>query len=255
MYKNVVKQKLLRDETVFGLFCNIPSPMVVEVLGYAGFDFVIIDAEHGIADFETVENMIRASEVSSIIPITRIGLNLQQHILRFLDAGSMGVQIPLINTKQEAKNVVTSVKYPPIGNRGLAPTRASKFGLDSTLSDYVKLANQETLVVVQIETMEAVKNLNGILTVENIDVVFFGPTDLSASLGVPGEIDHPKVVNVIEQAGKKVREAGKSAGVLGRDPKSLLDWEAKGFRYLCTNASSLFTRSATKFISDINKSI
>ena len=113
MYNNVVKQKLLRNEVVYGLFCNIPSPMVVEVLGYSGFDFVIIDAEHGIADFETVENMIRASEVSGTIPIARIGLNLQQHILRFLDAGSMGVQIPLINTKQEAQNVIISVKYPP----------------------------------------------------------------------------------------------------------------------------------------------
>ena len=169
MYKNQVKQRLLRDEAVFGLFCNIPSPMVVEVLGYAGFDFVIIDAEHGIADFETVENMIRASEVSSIVPITRIGLNLQQYILRFLDAGSMGVQIPFINTKKEAEKVVTAVKYPPIGNRGLASTRASKFGLDSTLSEYIKLANQETLVVAQIETIEALKNLNDILTVDNID--------------------------------------------------------------------------------------
>ena len=120
------------------------------------------------------------------------------------------------------------------------------------MGDYVKLANQETLVVVQIETMEAVQNLNDILSVENVDVVFFGPTDLSASLGVPGEIDHPKVVNVIEEAGKKVREAGKTAGVLGRDPKSLLDWKAKGFNYLCTNASSLLSRSATNFINDLN---
>jgi len=253
MYNNVIKQKLSRDEVVYGLFCNIPSPMVVEILGYSGFDFVIIDAEHGISDLETVENMIRASEVSGTIPITRIGLNLQQHILRFLDAGSMGVQIPLINTKQEAQSVIMSVKYPPIGNRGLAPTRAANFGLDGSLSDYVKSANQETLVVVQIETMEAVQNLDDILSVENVDVVFFGPTDLSASLGVPGEIDHPKVVNVIEEAGKKVRGAGKSAGVLGRNPKSCLDWKAKGFRYLCANASSLLSQSATKFIYDINK--
>ena len=253
MYRNVVKEKLKRGETVAGLFCNIPSPMVVEILGYAGFDFVIIDAEHGIADYETAEHMIRATEVSNTIPIARIGLNLQQHILRFLDAGAMGVQIPLINTREEALNVVKSTKYPPVGERGLAPTRASQFGLTMPLGDYVKMANQEVLVVIQIETLQAVDNLKDILTVDQVDVVFFGPTDLSSSLGIPGDIANPRVVELIERCGKHVTAAGKAAGVLARDPQDFREWRARGFQYICTNASSMLSRAASNFVSQIEK--
>ncbi len=251
MYKNVVKEKIKKGEAVVGLFCSIPSPMVVEILSYAGFDFVIVDAEHGISDYETCEHMIRAADASGITPITRVGLNLQQHILRFMDAGSMGIQIPLVNTREDALNVVKSTKYPPIGNRGLAPTRASNYGLTMPLGDYVKIANEEMLVVIQIETLQAVESLNDILTVDDVDVVFFGPTDLSSSMGMPGDITNPKVVELIERCGRQVTAAGKAAGVLARDPKGFMEWKSEGFQYICANASSLMSRAAQEYIRGI----
>ena len=124
---NKFKKKLDNNDVTFGPFIGIPSVSTAELMGWLGFDFVIIDCEHGPMDYETVENMIRASELSDITPIVRIGLNQQQHIQRYLDSGAKGVMIPLINTKDQAKSVVESVKYPPIGKRGVFGNRGSKF--------------------------------------------------------------------------------------------------------------------------------
>ena len=159
MRKNLVKEKLKAGETVLGVFCNVNSPPIVEVLGLLGFDFVIIDSEHGPMDLESCEHMVRAAENTGITPIIRVALNLQQLILRNLDMGALGVQMPLINNKADAQAVVDSVKYPPIGKRGLAPVRVADYGLTEPLGEYVKKANEETLVVIHAETMEAVRNL------------------------------------------------------------------------------------------------
>lgn len=247
MYKNRAKDALRKGEAVLGAFCSMPSPVAVEIFGYAGFDFIIIDAEHGIQDYETCEHMIRASEASGIVPVTRVGLNMQQHILRFLDAGTMGLQIPLVNNKADAVNVVNSAKYPPVGKRGLAPVRAANYGLTMPIGDYVKMANEELLVIAQVETMESVSNLKEILSVDGIDVVFLGPSDLSSSMGLAGQTTHPKVIEVIEQCGKQIVASGKVAGTIGRDYKALLEWRSKGFQYLCANVVGMFGESARNF--------
>jgi len=249
--RNPVKEKLKGGEAVAGVFCNLPSPMSVEILGYLGFDFVIIDAEHGISDYEMCEHMIRAADASGITPITRVGLNLQQHILRYLDAGTMGVQIPMVNTGEDAQDVVNSAKYPPIGKRGLAPVRASHYGLTMATGEYVKMANEEVMVVAQVETMQAVDNLKDILTVDYIDVVFLGPSDLSSSMGLPGQTTDPQVVELIERCGRQIVAAGKAAGTIARDPQAFKEWKAKGFQYLCTGASGFMAQAAREYIEGV----
>ena len=245
---NLVKEKLRRGSAVIGAFCDLPSPAVVEVAGPVGLDFIIVDAEHGPQDIETVEHMIRAAETSGVTPLVRVGLNLQQHILRYLDAGAMGVQIPMVNTRAEAEAVVNSVKYPPAGRRGLASVRAAGWGLPQPLGEYVGIANRETLVSAQLEATEALSNADAILSVEGVDVVFLGPTDLSASMGFPGQPTHPEVMEAIERVGNKIQAAGKVAGTIARDPDSYERWRRLGFQLLCTGMVNLLASAVRGYV-------
>ena len=248
MQENIVKTKLRKGESVVGAFCNIESPAIVEILGILRYDFVIIDAEHGPMDVASCEEMIRAADASNITPIVRIAVNLQQNILRHLDAGALGIQVPMVNTREEAQEVVYSTKYPPLGKRGLASTRSASYGIGLPLSDYVKISNDETLVIVQIETKEALANIKQIASVDMIDLVFLGPTDLSAALGHPGEPTHPEVLETIERAGKIIRDLGKSVGTIARDQKAYAHWRNQGFQYLATGVPQLIAESARAYI-------
>ncbi|MDA0232285.1 MAG: aldolase/citrate lyase family protein, partial [Chloroflexi bacterium] len=197
MKKNVLKQKLDAGQATLGPFVGFPSPAIVETMGWLGFDFVIIDCEHGPIDYETAENMIRAAELSNTTAIVRIGLNEQQHIQRYLEAGAQGVLIPLVNNAADALKVVNSVKYPPVGKRGPVSGRSAHFGVGAG-PDYFQQANEETFVAVQIETPEAIENADEIIATPDVDAVFLGPGDLSLNFGVPGQMEHEKVVATIE---------------------------------------------------------
>jgi len=251
--KNRTKVKLQQGEAVAGVFCNIPSPALVEILGLLGFDFVILDAEHGPAGVETIEHMVRSAEAVGATPIARIAENSPQNILRYLDAGAVGVQIPMVNTRQEAQQVVDAAKYPPQGQRGLASVRANGFGLERSMADYVRMANEETLVVAQVETITAMDNLADILSVDGIDVVFIGPTDLSMSMGFPGETTHPQVVQAIQRLGKEIQAAGKVAGTIAADAEAYHRWREAGFRYLCIGVSGLLIRAGREYLQGVRR--
>ena len=173
MRENLTKKKILAGETTYGVFVNLPSPHIVEIIGHLGFDFALIDAEHGPMGLETCEQMIRAADAVNTTPLVRIAMNIQQNILRYLDMGALGVQLPLLNNKADVENVVRSVRYRPEGRRGLAGVRANSWGMWGPLGEYVQEANRQNLVIVQIETMEAVENLKEILTVPGIDAVSY----------------------------------------------------------------------------------
>ena len=221
-------------------------------MGWMGFDFVIIDCEHGPMDFETVENMIRASELSGITPIIRIGLNEQQHIQRYLDSGAKGVMIPLINTRNEAKSVVDSVKYPPIGKRGVFGNRGSKFGLIPT-AEQIKLSNKEIFVSVQIETKQSVKNQDEIIKTEGIDAIFLGPGDLSVSLGVPGEMMHNKVIETMNPIVENALKNGKHVGTLGLDLDQAKYWHNKGVNWLVASSQRFLISGTKNYIDNVKK--
>ena len=249
---NKFKKKLDNNDVTFGPFIGIPSVSTAELMGWLGFDFVIIDCEHGPMDYETVENMIRASELSDITPIVRIGLNQQQHIQRYLDSGAKGVMIPLINTKDQAKSVVDSVKYPPIGKRGVFGNRGSKFGLIST-AEQIKISNKEIFVSVQIETKQSVKNQDEIIKTEGIDAIFLGPGDLSVSLGVPGEMMHQKVIKTMNPIVENALKNGKHVGTLGLDLDQATYWHNKGVNWLVASTQRFLISGTKNYIDNVKK--
>jgi staphyloferrin B biosynthesis citrate synthase len=198
MFINHVKQLLKDGKQVFGLFCSIPNPLIVEMIGHAGYDFIIIDTEHASINPETVENMIRAAEAAGLTPFVRVSENSEGAILRALDAGAKGVVVPHIRTKEEAERAVRSSRYFPLGMRSLNGGRPARFGKES-LTSYIQQANKEVMVIFMIEDEEGLKNLPDILSVPGVDMVLEGAADLSQSLGMPWQTRSSIVKKEIEK--------------------------------------------------------
>ena len=251
---NTLKRKLNNGEATIGAFVNSPSPAMVETMGWLGFDFVIIDCEHCPMDYETTEHMIRAAELSDITPIVRIGMNIQQHIQRYMDAGAAGVLMPLINTGAEARAVVDAVKYPPVGKRGLFGGRGSMSGLQD-IAEYVKEANRETFIAIQIETLEAIENQEEIINTEHADLIFLGPGDLSSVFGVHGQMRHPKVVEAIEELTPKIRAAGKHVGSIALDGDHARRWNEIGIKWLVSGTNRFFSVGSQAYLDEIRNSL
>jgi 2-keto-3-deoxy-L-rhamnonate aldolase RhmA len=253
MITNLVREKLLAGDMALGCFANIVSPTVVELLGYAGFDFVVVDAEHTTTGPESAESLYRAAEARGIVALTRISESTPQFILKYMDAGSLGVQIPMVSNAADAQRVVDSVKYPPLGKRGLAFPRAAGYGLAGSLADYIAAANEATLVVVQVETEEGMTNTEAIAAVEGVDVVFLGPTDLSVVLGFPGQSNHPKVREVIESLAKRIVAAGKIPGTIARNVDDFDHWRPRGIQYFLASATTFLGQVAASYIKSIRE--
>jgi len=232
MKKNCLKEALMNGKTVFGPFLKITDPAVVEIMGFAGFDFVIIDQEHGPIAIQNTQNMIRAAESIGITPIVRVNKNDEALILRNLDIGAQGVEIPQINNKKNAIQAVKSVKYFPQGNRGVCRfVRAANYS-SMNKYEYFKEANQENLIIVHIEGLEGINNLDEILSVSGIDVVFIGPYDLSQSLGIPGEVNNPLVIEKMKEVILKCKNSDTVVGTFADDVKIAKFWASLGVQYV-----------------------
>ena len=251
MRENVLKRKLKAGEPVVGVFNDVHSPSVVEVLGLLGLDFAIMDAEHSTLMPDVAENLYRAADLRGLSTVTRIGENSPQVIQKFIDAGSQGVLIPMVNTVEQARSVIDAVKYPPIGKRGLAGPRAADYGLGEPIADYVRHANEETLIALQIETTEAVDNFEDIVALDHVDVLFFGPSDLSSSLGYPGQTRHPEVLELIERLTKQTLAAGKSVGTITRDVDDYAYWRERGVQWMASGTNPMLARGVSGFLNDI----
>jgi 4-hydroxy-2-oxoheptanedioate aldolase len=248
MKRNRMKEKLRAGEPVFGVSVMIPSPQIVEMLAAAGFDWVLLDCEHGTLTLESVELMAMAAEASGITAIARPVTRSAEHILQVLDRGVMGVQVPHVNTAEDAREVIAAVKYHPAGRRGLAAgTRAAVYDSIGTLADYVKAANDATLIAIQIEERAAIDNIDELLKVEDIDVFFIGPSDLSQSMGHPGNPKAPAVAEAIESSLRKMRAAGRTPGTpaTAEHVRATLD---KGVRYVYTHLPRLLSISAKAYL-------
>jgi len=211
-----MKAKIQAGETAFGVSIMIPSTQIVEMVGRLGFDWILIDCEHGNITLDIAEALTLAAEAVGVTPIARPRTNSPEEILQLLDRGVMGVQVPHVKTAQDAQNAVNAVKYYPIGTRGLGGgTRAAGYGLSGSMNDYITATNRETLVCIQVEEEEATHNIDEILEVDNIDVFFIGPNDLSQSMGFPGNPNEPKVAELIDRTFEKIRAAGKAPGMPG----------------------------------------
>jgi 4-hydroxy-2-oxoheptanedioate aldolase len=248
MRTNRTKAKLKAGETVFGCFVRYPDPGLVEFLGYQGWDFLIFDAEHGVLEPRDCENMTRAAELLDVTPLVRATTNQQPIILRFLDTGAQGVHVPWVRTASEAQAAVRSVKYHPLGIRGLASVRAADYGQRASLAEYTEQANDETLVVIQIETAEAVEQLPEIAMVDGVDVFFIGPTDLSHSLGYPGQLQHPVVQEAMQRIVQGVAQSGADLGILVSDVASAHRWQKLGARYIVVTLEALLASTIGDFL-------
>jgi len=248
MKQNRMKDRLRRGEPVFGVSVMIPSPQIVEMIAAAGFDWVLLDCEHGTLTLESVELMAMAAEASGITAIARPMSRAPEHILQVLDRGVMGVQVPHVNTAADARAVIEAVKYHPLGRRSLAAgTRAAVYDSHGTLADYVAAANDATLIAVQLEDREAIDNIDELLKVDNIDVFFIGPSDLSQSLGHPGNPKAPEVAHAIDSSFRKMLSAGRLPGTpaTAENLRGVLD---KGVRYIYTHLPRLLSSSARSYL-------
>ena len=254
MRPNRMKPRIQNGESLVGAFVNIPHPELVEILGLVGADFVIVDAEHTSLTPTTAEELIRAAELSQMTPVVRVGQNDPQEVQKYLEGGAQGVLIPLVNTGADARRVVDAVKYPPIGKRGLAPSRTSQWGLgEGGITQHVEDANRETFIGVQIETHEAVDHFDEIAGTEHVDLVFFGPSDLSTALGLPGQTRHPDVIRIIERMSDQARDAGKAVGTIAQDGEAAQRWRERGVQWLCTGVSGLFAKGVRSYLDDVRR--
>lgn len=204
MRKNTLREKLDQKEKVFGTWIMTNSLDNAEILGHTGADFIMIDAEHGSMDIETAGRMVSIIRGTQATPLIRVAENELSLVKRGLDTGADGVMIPMVNSKEEAERAVSYCKYPPVGVRGTGAGRAVLFGSGAEgFEDYYAQANDEVLVILQIEHFTSVENIEEILSVPNIDIAFIGPYDLSTSMGLQGLMNHPDVLNSF----KKVVEA------------------------------------------------
>ena len=252
MTTNLLKRKLLNGEPAFGVSIMFPSPHIVDIIGRLGFDWVLIDCEHGSISIESVELMAIAAEAAGITPIARPHINSFEAIGQLMDRGVIGVQVPHVNNADDARRAVQAVKYHPHGQRSLAAgVRSASYGYGMTMSEYAEHANKETLVCVQIEDAEAVQNIHDIVQVPDIDVFFVGPSDLSQSLGHPGRPDAPEVRQAIDSVFSTVTAAGKISGSAG-NADAIRRYLNQNVTYLYTHLTTLIQSSASSFLNQVN---
>jgi 4-hydroxy-2-oxoheptanedioate aldolase len=221
----------LRQGAVKGPFSKTEDPAMIETMGYAGFDFVILDMEHGPNTIRSLQGLIRAAQLAGIFPVVRIKENHFGLAAEALDIGAGGIQVPQVTTAEAARSVIRATRYAPEGNRGICRfVRAADYSAVDRFR-YFKEAN-EAIIILQLEGSEAIQNLDEILQVEGIDVLFIGPYDLSQSLGVPGQIDHPKVVSAMSHIIQKCSEKNVAAGTFVDTVENAHRWKQSGVRYI-----------------------
>ncbi|MDQ7844792.1 MAG: aldolase/citrate lyase family protein [Armatimonadota bacterium] len=230
MVENRVKLQLRNGTPTFGLWISLPCPSGVEVLASYGWDWLLIDTEHGPATPETTENMIRAAERHGVVPITRVAANDPALIKQALDRGALGVLVPLVNSAAEARAAVRAAKYPPEGIRGVAGTRANRFGLD--LPQYFAAWNDQVLVACQVETADALEQVEEIAAVPGLDVLFIGPNDLSANLKVFRQFDHPAFTSAVQRIQRAAQAHGVAVGYMAAGADEALACAARGFLFI-----------------------
>lgn len=251
MRDNLTKRALRDGKTVFGVWVRFPDPTLVEVVAYQGWDFIVFDGEHGTLEPRECENLVRSAELLDVTPMVRVPANQPHLILRLLDTGVQGCHVPWIRDAADADAAVRAVKYEPRGERGLANARAAGYGQRSSLGEYVRKANEETLVVVQVETASAVAQVDEIAAVDGVDVVFLGPADLSQSLGVPGEMRHPIVLEHLERVAEATLAAGKALGVIVPDAEAARAWIERGATYVTTPLESLLAAGTRDYFTKV----
>jgi 2-keto-3-deoxy-L-rhamnonate aldolase RhmA len=223
------------NKTMLGTLLSISAPQVAEIISMSGFDWVFIDMEHSAISLESVQNAIQIME-GKILTIVRVPANDEVWIKRTLDTGCDGIIVPMVNSAEEARKVVQASKYPLEGRRSVGLARAHKYG--ASFKDYVENANRDLIIMIQCEHKDAVKNFDDILNVRGIDSVFIGPYDLSASMGLTGQISNPEVLAAIGQVKDKCRKAGMPYGIYSSNIDDMVSEINTGCTFLLTGVDA-----------------
>jgi 2-keto-3-deoxy-L-rhamnonate aldolase RhmA len=225
------RNRTLAREWLAGTWLTLGSALTAEMAGVAGFDWVLLDHEHGPGSDTTIAQQLQAVAATPAAGIVRIAANDPARIKRVLDAGAQGVMIPYVSTAAEAQAAVIAMRYPPRGIRGVAKlTRATGFGAD--FDDYFARAHERLLTIPQIETAEGVKNAAAMAAIDGVDVLFVGPMDLSTNLGIVGQYEHPQCVEAFKTVATAARNAGKAAGILLLNPAHVSMCRELGYTFV-----------------------
>jgi 4-hydroxy-2-oxoheptanedioate aldolase len=245
------KDRMRRGDRLLGFFIGTPSAATVEMAGLSGYDFVIIDTEHGPADIETIENMLRAAAMHGMTGLVRVPDGSVASIQRVLDAGADGILVPHVSSAAIAREVVERALYAPEGKRGVALSRSSSYGVGDSKA-YYATRNRHTIVIIMVEDAEALPVVDEIVSTPGIDAVFIGPGDLGASLGYAGDIKNP----VVQEAVSRIAEAAKRAGVaratVGRTADDVRRLEAAGTGMVCFNTTAMLVGAMQALKADLS---
>jgi 2-dehydro-3-deoxyglucarate aldolase len=238
--KNKLRQALLNNEVTLGTWIQIGHPAIAEILARAGFDWVCVDMEHGAIDLESMTNIFRTLHGFGCVPVARLPMNDPIWIHRALDAGARGLIIPMVNNSMCARKAIEDAKYPPWGTRGFGYSRANMHGRD--FDEYIATANDEIAMIMQIEHKDAISWLGEICQVDGVDGLFIGPMDLSGSMGVPGQMAHPDVVDALEIYKRTCKKHNMAAGmhIVKPDSQSIRTNIEHGYTLLALGVDTVF---------------
>jgi 4-hydroxy-2-oxoheptanedioate aldolase len=235
------KARLKGDAPLYGFFVGIPSPATVELAGWSGFDFVIIDTEHGATGLETLEHMLRAAAAAGIAALVRVPRGGADDILHVLDAGADGILVPHVTSAAVAQRIVGHAYYPPLGQRGISTlSRAARHGTGDAATVLREQAGR-TAVIVMIEDREALTEVGAIARVQGVDAVFVGPNDLAASMGHLGDAGNAEVVAAVSRIAEELRGIpdGPAFATIARSAPQAQQVAAKGARMICFNTTNI----------------
>ena len=237
-----IKAKLKRGEPSVGSWMSMAHVSIAEILASAGYEWVVIETEHTAIDNSEVLKLVIAIERAGAVPLVRLAWNDPIQCKAVMDSGAAGVLVPMVNTRADAELAVKAIKYPPLGFRGVGLARAQGYG--QTFNDYVARANDDSLLIVQIEHIDAVRNIDEICSVPGIDGTFIGPYDLSMSMGIPGQLDHPDVARARRRVLEATLARGLTAGIHlvhpDRAAASIGTVIAEGYRFIALGTDILF---------------
>jgi 2-dehydro-3-deoxyglucarate aldolase len=236
---NPLKRNLATGKATIGSWLQINSPMVTEIMAGAGFDWLTVDMEHSPITLDTAQQMIQVIGARGSVPLVRVGENRPLLIRQALDAGAAGVIVPMVNSEEEARSAVAAATYPPEGRRGVGIARAHGYGRD--FDGYLGWARENTVVIVQVEHIDAVRNLDAILSVKGIDGAIIGPYDLSGSLDLPGKFEDPRVSRAVRQVEETCRNRKIPLGihVIEPDPARVAEYLRRGYGFVAFSGDML----------------
>jgi 2-dehydro-3-deoxyglucarate aldolase len=243
-----IKRKLTAGEPTLGSWMSMAHPSIAEILAGAGYEWVVVETEHTAIDVSEVLRMVMAIEAAGAIPLVRLAWNDPIQCKAVLDSGAAGVIVPMINSRADAELAVRMSKYPPLGFRGVGLARAQGYG--QRFAEYVAGANDDTLLMIQIEHKDAVASIEEILDVPGIDGTFIGPYDLSLSMGLPGQLDHPDIVAACKTVLAATRARGLAAGIHlvhpDRAAAAISDVIREGYQFIALGTDILFLGDACR---------